>query len=85
VLTGEATGEGAIFRSSGLDCPCEGDFAPLFALDLGATRTADTGPRACPDLGSAPLSLEYADGRFYVGAADGPLFRSGPYAPQDPT
>ncbi|MGQ9584346.1 MAG: hypothetical protein ACUVXG_02975 [Anaerolineae bacterium] len=77
VLTGLPTGEGAIFHAPALSCHCTGDFTHVvqFRAEGGGTTLQGDEPSPC-HLGSAPLSLEVARGRFYVGLADGRLYQS---------
>jgi len=74
VLAGTTSGEGSIFRATSLDCHCDKDFTRIVDFDMSKDRPKH--PR-----GNDPISLEYANGRFYVAFADGRLFRSKPYQP----
>lgn len=76
VLSGVPSGQGAIYHASSLACRCAGDFARIVDLDM-MDRAAP------PERVQATLSLEYAGGRFYVGLADGRLFRSEPWRPAE--
>lgn len=69
VLTGISSGDGIIFFAPKLDCRCAADFSPVAEFSLSGEKHPS---------GNAPLSLEYAQGRFYLGLADGRLFRSEP-------
>ncbi|MGQ9597874.1 MAG: hypothetical protein ACUVWZ_00480 [Anaerolineae bacterium] len=78
VLTGVPSGKGSIFHAASLDCRCEQDFVRLINLDMseGTPPVEVTRAEACSSLGHTPQSLEYVQGRFYIGLADGRLFRS---------
>jgi len=82
VLSGDSTGKGSIFHASKLDCHCEQDFQRILDLDFGYEETTQHDAMAprCSE-GSTPLSLEYAQDRFYIGLADGRLFRSEIFSP----
>jgi len=82
VLGGIATGAGTIFHASNLTCHCEQDFQRIieFNLDYLESTQVDALASSCSE-GSTPLSLEYVQERFYIGLADGRLFRSQPYHP----
>jgi hypothetical protein len=82
VLTGETSGQGAIYSAQNFSCHCRGDFSHIVDLDF----RDDTVPPKKDEfmrltLGSTPHSLEFAEGRFYIGLADGRLFRSSPFQP----
>jgi hypothetical protein len=82
ILTGEPSGLGAIYAAQSLDCRCEGDFNRIADLDFrdeAVPQEEDQFMRLM--VGSTPHSLEFAEGRFYIGLADGRLFRSSQYSP----
>lgn len=82
VLTGDPSGRGYIYAAENLGCRCAGDFLRLVELDFrdeGIPLKEDEFMRQT--LGSTPHSLEFAKGRFYIGLADGRLFRSSPFQP----
>lgn len=82
VLTGDPSGRGEIYMASRLDCQCAEDFIRIVELDFqDETIITEEDPFMRLTLGSTPHSLEFAAGRFYVGLADGRLFRSTPYQP----
>lgn len=72
VLVGTSVGNGSIFYASSLDCRCAKDFMRIVDFDMSKDK-----PQS--DRGNDPFSLEYANGRFYIGFADGRLFRSQQY------
>lgn len=82
VLSGEPSGKGAIYYSPRLTCHCAQDFTRIINLDMrdGESPADQYEVNVCP-MGNTPHSFEYANNRFYVGLADGRLFRSEPYQP----
>ena len=75
VLLGRTPGDGFVMRARALTCRCAQDFAPVFRFDF------QEGQDPTHPNGHTVLSLEYVDNRFYIGLADGRLFRSKPYKP----
>lgn len=82
VLTGDPSGRRYIHTAENLGCRCAGDFLRLVALDF---REENIPPKKDEfirqTLGSTPHSLEFADGSFYIGLADGRLFQSSTFQP----
>jgi len=84
VLAGEPSGRGAIYAAQSLDCRCSEDFSRIVEFDFfDASISPEEDEFMRLTVGSTPHSLEFAVGRFYVGLADGRLFRSSLYQPED--
>jgi hypothetical protein len=79
VLAGDPSGKGAIYSAQDLDCRCEQDFNRIVYLDFQDEEMPPKNDEFLrPTLGSTPHSIEFANGQFYIGLADGRLYRSTP-------
>ncbi len=84
VLAGGSSGRGAIFTARSLDCRCGDDFSREVNFDFfDASVSPEEDEFMRLTVGSTPHSLEFAAGRFYIGLADGRLFRSEVYRPEE--
>lgn len=84
VLAGEPSGRGAIYAAQSLDCRCSADFSRIVEFDFfDASISSEEDEFMRLTVSSTPHSLEFAASRFYLGLADGRLFRSSIYQLED--
>jgi len=69
VLVDQGEGRGAIYQAKSLGCRCLGDFSLVARFDLQEGKETQVHKNWV-------MSLEFLEGRFYLGYADGRLFRS---------